>query len=438
MTAVNYINMALQIFGCILTLIVYMCLKLSKSPVTVNNKLYIRMLFLNSGVMLFDLFALLFRGNITLSACIAVRASNFMAYTCNVFLLFTFVQFMIETVGSKDKYDKWILNITGGLVCLFMICLLLTQFFPIFYTINENNIYVRANYFWVSQAIGIAGMLACVSLLLRHKKSIEKSEKIALWSYIVLPLCALCMQIYSYGIVFLNLANTLSLIIIFLFMQAMQGERLARQETQQTQDRIKIMLSQIQPHFIYNALNAIRQLCKKDSCAAQNAIDDFAKYLRGNLDLIKCNTPIPFTKELEHIRIYLNLEKMRFEEELQVVWNVEVDSFMLPALTVQPLVENAVKYGVGKKPGGGTVTISTKEIHTSYVVVVEDDGAGYDPTVKEEDGRTHIGIDNVRGRLEAMCRGRLTIETEQGVGTTAAIYIPKDKNAVDQKGLVSN
>ncbi len=203
--------------------------------------------------------------------------------------------------------------------------------------------------------------------------------------------------------------------------------RTKKYEQELADSKISIMLSQIQPHFLYNALNSIRQLCKSDPLAAQTAIEDFATYLRGNLDSIKRKTPIPFTKELEHIRIYLALEKMRFEDELQIVWNVKADSFMLPALTVQPLVENAVKYGVGKKPGGGTVTIATTEMPDAYVITVSDDGIGYDPTVTQDDGRTHIGIDNVRSRLASMCGGALSIETTMGV------RYPQRKKNLSQK-----
>ena len=72
---------------------------------------------------------------------------------------------------------------------------------------------------------------------------------------------------------------------------------------------------------------------REGTTAAQNAIDEFAKYLRGNLDSIKRNTPVPFTEELEHIRIYLHLEKMRFEDDLRIVWDIRAEGFRLPALT---------------------------------------------------------------------------------------------------------
>ena len=203
--------------------------------------------------------------------------------------------------------------------------------------------------------------------------------------------------------------------------------KLAKQSAELSDSRINIMLSQIQPHFLFNALTSISVLCEKNPMKAQTALNDFADYLRGNLDSLRRTAPVPFSKELKHIKIYLSLEQMRFESELNVVYDIEADSFLLPALTVQPLVENAVKYGVGKKPGGGTVTISTREEATCFSITVADDGVGYDPQETQYDGRTHIGIDNVRARLAAMVGGTLTIQSEKGRGTSATIQLPKEK-----------
>ena len=205
-----------------------------------------------------------------------------------------------------------------------------------------------------------------------------------------------------------------------------EKKRIIKYEQELAQSRISIMLSQIQPHFLFNSLSSISNLCEKNPMEAQKAINDFSDYLRGNLDSLKYTVPIPFPKELKHVKIYLSLEKMRFESELNVVYNIETTGFLLPTLTVQPLVENAVKYGLGKKDGGGTVTIATREEEQFFTVTVADDGVGYDPTVTQHDGRTHIGIDNVRTRLSAMVDGTLIIESKKGVGTIATIKIPKE------------
>lgn len=206
-----------------------------------------------------------------------------------------------------------------------------------------------------------------------------------------------------------------------------QEKRLEEQEKELAESRISIMMSQIQPHFLYNSLNAIYHLCGKNPQMAKTAISNFSDYLRGNLDSLKRKTPVPFETELKHIEVYLSLEKMRFDEELDIVYDIQTKDFMVPALAVQPLVENAVKYGIGESEHGGTVRISTREYDTYYEIAVEDDGAGYDTLKKTADSKSHIGIENVRKRLWTMCRATLTIDSETGKGTNAVIKLPKEE-----------
>lgn len=194
------------------------------------------------------------------------------------------------------------------------------------------------------------------------------------------------------------------------------------------ESRVLIMISQIQPHFLYNALTSIAQLCEKDPKRAKKATIEFADYLRGNMNSLKDNHPVPFETELKHLETYLSLEKMRFGDDLNVKYDINCLDFLIPSLTVQPLVENAVKHGVGMKEDGGTVTIATRELDDAYEVIVSDDGVGFDTTMPNPDtSRTHIGIDNIKDRLSSMCNAEVTIESEIGVGTTSTIRIPKEK-----------
>ena len=99
---------------------------------------------------------------------------------------------------------------------------------------------------------------------------------------------------------------------------------------------------------------------------------------------------------------------------------------MIPTLAIQPLVENAVKYGVGDKKEGGQVIIGTTSTDTHYIVTIEDTGTGFDVNEEKHDGRQHVGIANVRERLSMICNGELIIHSEINKGTVAIIRIPKD------------
>jgi sensor histidine kinase YesM len=169
-------------------------------------------------------------------------------------------------------------------------------------------------------------------------------------------------------------------------------------------------------------------LCDRDPKQAKAAIADFAGYLRGNLSSLKVENLISFGTELEHIEKYLRLEKLRFQDELEVVYDIQTRDFMLPALSVQPLVENAVKHGVGQKIGGGTVTINTTETEDEYIICVTDDGVGFIEGEYSDDGGTHVGIENIKKRLDMMINARLEIESKIGKGTKACIFIPKRRD----------
>ncbi|MDD3336228.1 MAG: histidine kinase [Eubacteriales bacterium] len=202
-------------------------------------------------------------------------------------------------------------------------------------------------------------------------------------------------------------------------------KRVTEQENELIQSRVAITLSQIQPHFLYNALTAIARLCDLDPQKAKKTTVDFSEYLRGNLDSLTQTLPVPFSTELKHTQIYLDIEKVRFGDKLNVEYDIGAEDFMIPSLSVQPLVENAVKYGLGKKKEGGTIWLSTKEEANGWRVTIRDDGAGFDRSEPVSDGRSHIGIENVRRRVEMQSKGTLDIQSRLEIGTKAEIWIPK-------------
>ena len=199
--------------------------------------------------------------------------------------------------------------------------------------------------------------------------------------------------------------------------------RAAKLEKELEDSRIAIMLSQIKPHFLYNVLNTIFHLYRKEPETAQEAVSSFAEYLRCNMLSIEKSEPIPFAEEYQHIQTYLSLEQIRFRGKLDVIYDVEVTDFKLPPLTVEPLVENAVKHGVTKKRGGGSVTVSTHRTDEGVLITVADTGVGFDPNTYMEDGKPHVGIRNVRERLQNMVGGSLSITSTEN-GTVAVVTIP--------------
>ena len=190
------------------------------------------------------------------------------------------------------------------------------------------------------------------------------------------------------------------------------------------ESRISTMMSQIRPHFIYNTLGSIEQLCKLDPAKAGELVHSFAKYLRGNFGELDNPKPILMSQEMEHVHHYISIENVRFPD-MTFSFEMKSEDFHIPALTVQPIVENAIKHGLMKLPRGGTIHVVSYETDTDYCISVVDDGVGFD-TEMLIDERKHVGLRNIRERLKVMVNGKLDIESKVGVGTKVLVTIPKE------------
>ncbi len=216
------------------------------------------------------------------------------------------------------------------------------------------------------------------------------------------------------------------LLMAFIYCKKMseiseKARMVAKLENEVTQSNVSLLLTQIQPHFINNALTSIRYLCKTDPRKAEQSIMDFASYLRYNMASLSNRWVIPFHEEMMHVSSYLAIEKIRFEEKLQVHLDIQVEDFEVPALCVEPLVENAIKHGVRGRIAGGTVSIRTYQDDEYNWIIVEDDGVGFDP---EHISDKSIGIPNITKRLKMMNGVIFRIESQIGKGTRATIQIP--------------
>lgn len=193
---------------------------------------------------------------------------------------------------------------------------------------------------------------------------------------------------------------------------------------QLAESRISTMISQIRPHFIYNTLGSIEYLCEEDPQKARKLVHSFAKYLRGNFGELDNPRPIRMSQEMEHVRHYLSIENVRFPD-MTFTFEMNSGDFMLPALTIQPIVENAIKHGLMPLEHGGCIHVTSWDAPSHHCICVEDDGVGFDPNILLDE-RKHIGLRNIRARLETMVGGSLNIESTIGKGTKVEIKIPRE------------
>ena len=290
----------------------------------------------------------------------------------------------------------------------------------------------------------IQGMICLVMIvLLAHRFwAGSKREKI-LSGLAMLPMSAFILDFFGTGLgswqgriisedVFILMFAASLILLLKVVPQNLNAAIRAREleaekvilNAELAESRIATMISQIQPHFIYNTLGTIEQLCITEPKEASKLVRNFSLYLRGNFSELDNAKPIRFSQEMNHVKHYTDIEQVRFPD-MTIQYDLRSVEFLLPALSVQPLVENAIKHGLMGLEEGGIVTISAYETKESYVVEVTDDGVGFDMN-KGYDETKHVGIKNIRGRIEAMCNGTLTIESKIGGGTKATIKIPKE------------
>ena len=292
---------------------------------------------------------------------------------------------------------------------------------------------------YINIAIGITAIVFIILLSGEVKSSHDALLSMIMWTPMIMSLIIdICNQFASFSSIHfftyglgVTMGAQLVRSLFDLRKQRLEAIRYQQVQKELYEAKVQVMVSQIRPHFMYNALSSIAMLCKIKPETAYEATINFSDYLRGNMDSLKQTAPVPFRKELEHLEKYLYIEKLRFGKKLNIEYDIQADSFEIPLLSVQPLVENAVKHGVGMKEDGGTVTIATRETEENYEIIVSDDGVGFDTSEVKNDGRSHVGMENTKRRLKDMCNADVVITSVIGEGTTARIIIPKTKQETE-------
>ena len=463
------IQIALEMWGAVFCAVFLIFIWLNPGRKTRNERLLGELIFHIALLLICDCVAWFTRGKEGEIAAVAVRLSNYLVFVLNYALgliVLKHVELMLTQSGKK--LHKW-LKEAVVLTCLLGVALVtVSQFTGLLYTIGTDNVYVRAPGYWIICVVAAVMLVLLFFCVIANYRSLPQSQALSYLAFFVLTAAASGIQFLFYGISLVNISMTAGIVFHFIAYEkdrlavaarqendvifgklelarkeaqiarnkaqiAENEAQLAQKEARIAQQQTQIVLSQIQPHFLYNALAAISVLCRRDPDTAKNAVDNLADYLRANLDSLRFEKMISFKKELEHVNAYLFIEKLRFGEDLQIACDIPCEDFMIPSLTLQPLVENAIRHGICGKEDGGTVTICTQKTDTEYLVIVMDDGVGFEPEKVKNDGRSHIGLKNVRERLQLLSSGILSISSVPDVGTKVVIHIPRKENGGNRK-----
>lgn len=193
---------------------------------------------------------------------------------------------------------------------------------------------------------------------------------------------------------------------------------------------LSFLQAQIKPHFIYNSLSVIAALTSETPEKAKELLYDLTDYLRGSFRFNNYNGMVPLSEELATVKAYISIERARFEEKLEVEYDIDDTlSVSLPMLTLQPIVENAVRHGLFMKPEGGYVRVNVYRENEDLVISVEDNGGGISTDTLEKIFSDHaslkgVGLKNINRRLKIFYGKGLHIKSEVGKGTEVSFRIP--------------
>ncbi|WP_461809891.1 histidine kinase [Faecalimonas sp.] len=206
-------------------------------------------------------------------------------------------------------------------------------------------------------------------------------------------------------------------------------KKLEKLKIQLNESRIKISTGQMQPHFLYNSLASIREIVLENPEYASDLIFDFTTHLRACIKSMASEEFTSFSQEIENIKAYVNIEKMRFGDKLQVKYDIQESDFAIVPLSIQPLVENAIRHGIYERGSiGGVVKISSYRDGDEIVIRVEDTGVGFDvDKIKWEvqsKERDSAGLQSLIFRFEKLMNAKVKVESIVGEGTEVTVKIP--------------
>ena len=329
--------------------------------------------------------------------------------------------YLLQCAGENWRRSP----LLSGVVVLwlsYLVLLIAAQFSCSIYYFTPDNVYHRGPWYPVLLVPPALLMLGNLMGVYRRRNALSRRQMIGILVYILLPLCSMLIQMVWYGLLIIVIGTSVAAFFIFFFILLDHMERYMAQYEENLRQQTSILVLQMRPRFIYNTMTSIYYLCGQDAKKAQSVILDFTSYLRQNFTAITREECIPFSEELEHARAYLAVAKARYEDQLYVEFDTPVTAFRIPPLTLQPLVENAVKHGISPDLDPLYLSVKTCEAGDWVEVIVEDTGPGFRPT---EDEKPHIALASTRERLRVMCGGKLTIGSRKEGGTVAKLILPK-------------
>ena len=427
MTILQYVHFSIELWGGFFCLIATITIGIIKDFDKKGSNKLIALLLCSMLLMVSDALAWLFRGNPSEAGYYIVRIANFSAFFFGFLSMPLVAEYLTHIISKRSgidglywKYIEWALFIGGTAL------LVVNASNEFMYSFDARNTYYRLSFSMLPGIIAFTGISITLGVVIEYIKYMNRFEKVAVIIYLLLPIVAVIIQTFKYGVSFTYLSLVISALMLYISFVVNYNNYNIEKEKKLAEERIRLFNQQIQPHFLFNSLSVIKHLCRKSADEAAKAIDEFSAFLRSCTDFMNESECVSAERELDLVKHYIYMQQKRFGDSITFKYDIQDTEFDIPPFSIQTIVENAIKHGLrAQTVENGYVKISTYKNADQHIAEIEDNGIGFDTNeIKDDSNATHIGLINTTKRLRLMCSGSLDIKSKIGEGTKVTITIP--------------
>ena len=413
------VNISGDAFGMIICIVIFVSIfkdRLQNS----NTRVFLILLVFEHNLLFWDILGWVFDGNA--SMIYLTEFLNHLMYALIILIPYTFWMY-IYGIYSDGRLTEILRIPMRAIAAIGIAAVALNLVTGWYFTIDpDTGIYTRSYAFFMSFAVPTLETAFCSATILANEKELRR--KVVFLAYILIPLLSAVMQIYNYGTSLQYQTMMLMLVVMYANIYLGRSGDLIKYEAKMAEQRAAVMVSQIQPHFLYNALTAIMNI-KGNPMETRDAIAEFGHYMRKNLDSLGQINPIPVSRELDHVETYIRILKQKYSDRIDVRIDAQNSGFFIPPLTVKIILEQAIKLNL--REGDGTVRMDIlshleDDYHTISIIDMNPSEMS-----KEFVGSTTEDILVLQKRLQSMVGGDITNELHEDGSIHCKIRIPAIK-----------
>ena len=416
-------NISFDVFGMIICTIIHLTMFLDKRN-EISMPYFMCILLLEVMLLFWDIIGWLIDGKP--SMYLLNNALNYYLYGSVLLIIAAYWLYLREMYREHPREMKAMTKITWITLAAGMALIVSNVFTGALFTIDpDTSVYTRSDTFYLSSAAPVVMILVSITAIVRFEG--DPRRKIVLLTYILIPLAAMFVQLFTYGSSLQYFAMMFSVVLMYVNIHLGRSTELINNEIKMSKQRASVMVSQIQPHFLYNALTAIMNI-KGNPPETRDAIADFGHYLRKNLDSISQNHPIPLERELDHVETYLTLRQLKYGDRIHVRMELDDQGFFIPPYTVKIILESAIEYNVVHGVRDLDIMIRTDSTDRDHVLIISDLSPSQESLEFVTGSNDDIEI--LRARVKNMVGGDIENLIRDDGTLDCIITIPKRKGGM--------